>query len=96
MATVMRLAPKLVVYGGALALAMTREEPAAPAVELPTGCPQPVDNAGDTPEHEVERLRQQAMLRQFRSMGVEVTGVEPVSDDELVKRGREGGVVDGG
>jgi hypothetical protein len=97
MATVMRLAPKLPAYGGALALAIGRaeKEPHTSVVELSTDYPQAVHN-GDTPAHEVDRMRQQAMLAQFRAMGVEVTGLEPVSDDELIKRGREGGVVDGG
>jgi hypothetical protein len=96
MATVMRLAPKLPAYGGALALAIGRaEKTPAPLAEPSTDYPQAVHN-GDTPAHEVERMKQQAMLAQFRAMGVEVTGLEPVSDDELIKRGREGGVVDGG
>jgi hypothetical protein len=97
MATVMRLAPKLPAYGGALALAIGRAEkaPAASSVELSTDYPQAVHN-GDTPAHEVERMKQHAMLAQFRAMGVEVTELEPVSDDELIRRGREGGAVDGG
>jgi hypothetical protein len=92
MATIMRLAPKLVVYGGALQLAMGRDADApqsAPVAGTPasTGTPQAVD----TPEDVVRQLRQQAMVAQFKAMGVEVTSVEQISDDEMEKVTRDGG-----
>ncbi len=91
-ARVMRLAPKLPAYEGSLRLAMARDADRAPTTEagLSTSYPQPVDN-GDTPAHVVEQKRQAAMLAQFQAMGVEVTGVETISDDEmerLVNSGR--------
>jgi hypothetical protein len=97
MATVMRLAPKLPAYGGALAVAIGQGEraesvPAQAAYHPPAAAP----TDGDTPDHEVAQMRQRAVLAQFQAMGVNVTKMEQVSDDELIRRGREGGVVDAG
>lgn len=87
MTTIMRLAPRLVVYGGALRVAMERDSAGAatahyeaPAERSP-GYPQPVD--GDTPPEVVERLRQEALVRQFQRLGVDVTGIREVSAGEM-------------
>lgn len=99
MATVMRLAPKLPAYGGALAVAIGQgERPDTPAVPAQAAYhpPAAASTDGDTPDHEVAQMRQRAVLAQFQAMGVNVTKMEQVSDDELIRRGREGGVVDAG
>jgi hypothetical protein len=37
----------------------------------------------DTPPEVVERLRQEALVRQFQKAGIDVTGVREVSSDEM-------------
>lgn len=90
---VMRMASKIVVYGGAVALAMERDartEQTTPYPELPTQRSTAVDNSGDTPPEVVEQLKQQAMLTTMRARGVEVTEVQRITDDEME------GLVNGG
>jgi hypothetical protein len=87
-ARVMRLAGRLPAYGGALAQAMSTETAQPVAATAPvsevapsTGYPQAVD--GDTPPEVVERMRQEALVRQFQARGVDVTGFREVSSDEM-------------
>lgn len=89
-ARLIRLAPKLPAYQGALRLAMERDAERAgaatapvPAAELSTDHPQVVDSSADTPDYVVAQLQQRALAAQFESMGVHVTGIEPISDDEM-------------
>lgn len=81
-ARLLRLAPRLPAYRGALhdRLLADRDRVTAPA-ELPTGNPQPVD--GDTPAHVVEQMRQQAIVQKYQAMGVQVTGIETVDDSTM-------------
>lgn len=93
-ARAMRLAGRLPAYGGALAHAMTVDA-RPPSPEPSTGYPQPVGNPDiqrggfgahaerDTPPEVVERLRQEALVRQFQKAGIDVTGVREVSSDEM-------------
>lgn len=85
MATLMRLAPKLPAYGGALALAIGQEkkQDAVPAQQLPTGSAQPVYDSGDTPPEVVAAKWAEHLVSKYQSMGVEVTGIEPISDSEM-------------
>ena len=85
---VMRLASKLPAYSGALALAMNRDaRPPGPATAPPrerapsTGYAQPVD--GDTPPEVVERMRREALVKQFQQRGIDVTGFREISSDEM-------------
>lgn len=83
-ARVIRLAGKLPAYRGSLYLAMERDAErtaAAPAAQLSTGYAQAVD--GDTPPEVVERMRQESMLARFRERGVDVTGIEAITDDAM-------------
>jgi len=83
-ARTMRLAGRLPAYGGALAHAMAADAKpsAAPSPEPSTGYAQAV-GSGDTPPEVVERLRQEALVRQFQKAGIDVTGVREVSSDEM-------------
>jgi hypothetical protein len=82
MSRLMRLAPRLPAYSGALALAMSRSaERTTAQAETSSDYPQAISD--DTPEHVVAQLRQRAMLTQFETMGVEVTGIEEIDDDAM-------------
>lgn len=92
----MRLAGRLPAYGGALAQAMSTAaaQPArttAPVAESPVSVPfgdQPMDT-GDTPPEVVERLKHDALVRQFQQLGVDVTGIREVSSDAMERLIRE-------
>jgi hypothetical protein len=89
MATLMRLAPKLPAYGGALALAIGQSERPAAATappEVSTGYTQPVHTPAapdDTPPDVVASKWAEHLVAKYRSMGVEVTGIQPIGDDEM-------------
>lgn len=79
-----RLAPRLPAYQGALRLAMERDaahtEAHRSTVSPSTGLPQVVDS---TPDHEVAAMWQQALAQKYHGMGVQVSGFEQVDDSTM-------------
>lgn len=83
---ILRMTGKLVAYGGALALAMSREDrpPAiAPSMPVPELSGTPAVNDEDTPPDVVAQMWQRAIAADFTDRGFQVEGFQEISSDEM-------------